>query len=167
MCLVQTLQELVNTDIDHFALDKSLLFVCWLQTLQELVNTGVQSEAPHQPQLVINPNWLTGAGTDSQEVWRALQSLGNISYSLCKFSLYLNKQTGVIFDLLSGLTVFACALAAVMFAAVANSWLTGGATDSGSKVGPSILDTLVPRHACTAGEPPMSAALTKTDPCCS
>lgn len=49
--------------------------VC-VQSLQELVDTAIQSESPHQPQLVISPNWLTGAGTDSQEVWRALQSLG-------------------------------------------------------------------------------------------
>ncbi|DBA76382.1 TPA: hypothetical protein ACH3X1_010090 [Trebouxia sp. C0004] len=48
------------------------------QMLQDLVNTAVQSEAPHRPQLVINPTWLTGAGTDSQEVWRALQSLGSL-----------------------------------------------------------------------------------------
>ena len=54
-----------------------------MQTLQDLVNTAIQSEAPHQPQLVISPNWLTGAGTDPQEVWRALQSLGMLlSYLL-------------------------------------------------------------------------------------
>ena len=47
-----------------------------LQSLQELVDTAVQSEAPHQPQLIISPHWLTGAGTDSQEVWQALQSIG-------------------------------------------------------------------------------------------
>lgn len=52
-----------------------------VQSLQELVDTAIQSESPHQPQLVISPNWLTGAGTDSQEVWRALQSLGMSSTS--------------------------------------------------------------------------------------
>ena len=55
---------------------------CVMQTLQDLVNTAIQSEAPHQPQLVISPNWLTGAGTDPQEVWRALQSLGMLSSHL-------------------------------------------------------------------------------------
>ncbi|KAL0042877.1 hypothetical protein WJX79_002164, partial [Trebouxia sp. C0005] len=56
------------------------------QTLQELVNTAVQSEAPHPPQLVINPNWLTGAGTDSQEVWRALHSLGSLQDVISKLA---------------------------------------------------------------------------------
>ena len=69
-----------------------------VQTLQELVNTGVQSEAPHRPQLVINPNWLTGAGTDSQEVWRALQSLGNISYSIYKLPLFFNSKLVLAID---------------------------------------------------------------------
>lgn len=56
--------------------------VSTLQTLQELVDTAIQSEAPHQPQLIVTPNWLTGAGSDSQEVWRALQTLGMLSVLL-------------------------------------------------------------------------------------
>ena len=55
-----------------------------MQSLQELVDTAIQSESPQRPQLVISPNWLTGAGTDSQEVWSALQSLGMHSSSALK-----------------------------------------------------------------------------------
>lgn len=47
-----------------------------MQTLQELVDTAIQSESPHQPQLVISPSWLTGAGRNPEEVWRALLTLG-------------------------------------------------------------------------------------------
>lgn len=49
-----------------------------MQTLQELVDTAIQSESPHQPQLVISPSWLTGAGSNPEEVWRALLTLGNV-----------------------------------------------------------------------------------------
>ena len=68
-----------------------------LQTLQELVDTAVQSEAPHTPQLVINPNWLTGAGTDPQEVWRALQSLGIPTDTLiCAHCRFWNLSSGCV-----------------------------------------------------------------------
>ncbi len=100
-------------------LQQSLLFVCLVQTLQELVNTGVQSEAPHRPQLVINPNWLTGAGTDSQEVWRALQSLGT---ALVLYMTFFWFWIGSIeFD------CSACTAAAVVFVIARGKLLTGAA----------------------------------------
>lgn len=59
------------------------------ESLQELVDTAVQSESPHQPQLVISPNWLTGAGTDPQEVWQALQSLGSLQEVISKLAKHI------------------------------------------------------------------------------
>ncbi|KAL3153383.1 hypothetical protein ABBQ38_011722 [Trebouxia sp. C0009 RCD-2024] len=59
------------------------------ESLQELVDTAIQSESPHQPQLVISPNWLTGAGTDPQEVWRALQSLGSLQGVISKLGKHI------------------------------------------------------------------------------
>lgn len=53
---------------------------CLLQSLQELVDTAIQSEAPYQPQLILAPNWLTGAGDDPREVWRALKIMGRLTY---------------------------------------------------------------------------------------
>lgn len=49
------------------------------QTLQELVDTAIQSDAPHHHQLVLAPSWLTGAGDNPQEVWVALQTLGELN----------------------------------------------------------------------------------------
>ena len=49
-----------------------------MQTLQELVDAAIQSDAPHHHQLVLAPSWLTGAGSDPQEVWLALQTLGKL-----------------------------------------------------------------------------------------
>lgn len=50
-----------------------------MQTLQELVDAAIQSDAPHHHQLVLAPSWLTGAGSDPQEVWLALQTLGKLN----------------------------------------------------------------------------------------
>lgn len=46
------------------------------QRLEDLVHEAVHSNAPAPPHLVISPAWLTGAGTNALEVWKALQILG-------------------------------------------------------------------------------------------
>lgn len=64
-----------------------------LQTLQELVDAAIQSDAPHHHQLVLAPSWLTGARDNPQEVWLALQTLGEAGTPILWLQCMLHART--------------------------------------------------------------------------